>query len=258
MPAATLEPRTTSARKRVSRYAESNAAALAAGIPLKGYAHPRDFSEFYAREPKLVENWLRFRRCPKGLIEDYTQDLLAFLMRPVTDKGGVTYEDHIAYYQTEKMGGFGTRPAFIKHVFNMLQTEYPKAINRFKRSNTSGPNVLSISGPWETHQLAACSVKSPVDAPTEGSVTLQPLLSADDVLKFQVEDTAVEPQLIIDAFFAYLEAHTEPNTLAYARACLVYDTTVDIARAMGWSRSQCRSLTTDMLFWAKRFRAGKR
>lgn len=255
MPVAVLEPRRASAQKRVSRFAESNAAALAAGTPLEVYAHPKDFNEFYAKEPHLIRNWLRFRRCPQDLIEDYTQDLLMFLMRPVTDKENVVYVDHISYYQPEKMGGYGTRPAFIKFVFDMLQREYPKAIRRFKKAHTSGPNIMSLNR--DDFADGNSRIKIPVDAPGELSVTLTPLLTAEDVAKFRASDEAVDPKIIVSSFFTYLQAHAEPEVLVFARACMIYDTLVDITRAMGFTRSQCRSLTASMRFWGKQFRAGK-
>lgn len=253
-----LEPRKTSAWKRVSRFATINAARLAAGLRGPEYDHPKTFDEFYAREPKLVTNWLLGRGCPYDLVADYTQELLLFLMRPVTSKAGVRYQDHIAYYQPELMGNFRTRPAFLHHIFGMLTTEYPKMIKRYKRGMASGPNFVSLSAEGCGTSLVGSSLRAPVIAASEFEVVLQPLMTPNDVAALQTEDVVSEPQLILDSFFSYLEDVAEPDVLAYARACLVYSTSVDISRAMGFSRNQCRSLALSMAYWAKRFRSGRR
>ena len=62
------------------------------------FVPPANFAEFLERFPTYVRNWLRFKRCPEALIEDFEQDLLMYLMRvgPVNRARGVP--DRVALY----------------------------------------------------------------------------------------------------------------------------------------------------------------
>ena len=70
--------------RKVSRFAETNAQALADGTSEK-FEHPATFAEFFEREPRYVRNWLKAKKCPWELFEDFEQSLFYHMMRPVTN-----------------------------------------------------------------------------------------------------------------------------------------------------------------------------
>lgn len=110
------------------------------------YVAPKNFQDFYYSEPDYVRNWLRSRKanCPIGLLEDFEQDILLHLMScpPSAKRAGA--EDRIGTYRAEKMGGYGTRHAFLAYVGYMVCNRYIQLIAKNKTQRISGDQTVSL------------------------------------------------------------------------------------------------------------------
>lgn len=233
--------------RKVSRFAETNAQALANGTSEK-FEHPATFAEFFEREPRYVRNWLKAKKCPWELFEDFEQSLLYHMMRPVTnqDTGEVVSQDRLAHYRRDRMGNFGTRWAWAAYVNNCLQNEYGKLIKRNNRGFVRGGNVISLTedgfgeegGFWlgDTREL--------------------PLLLArdsDDLSKFMSQPVDVPTRVFMEQFFAFVLDEQDQTHVDVLRAIMATDTSDEVMAMTGLTRAQLDRHRTNLKALAQDF-----
>lgn len=248
-------PEATTPTRKVSRFAEINAKALAEGTVVQ-FQHPTTFAEFYEQEPHYIRNWLRFKKCPGELFEDFEQSLFYHMMRPVTnpDTGEVVSQDRLAHYRRDRMGNFGTRWAWAAYINNCLQNEYGKLIKRNNRGFVRGDNVISLTedgfgeegGFWlgDTREL--------------------PLLLARDSgdrSKFMSHPVDVPTRVFMERFFQHVQEVKGQDHVNVLRAMMATDTPAEAEALTGMTRSQLNRFRSELKVVAQEFtrvRRGRR
>ena len=232
--------------RKVSRFAETNARALADGTSEK-FEHPATFAEFFEREPRYVRNWLKAKKCPWELFEDFEQSLLYHMMRPVTnrDTGVVVSQDRLAHYRRDRMGNFGTRWAWAAYVNNCLQNEYGKLIKRNNRGFVRGENVVSLTEDGFGDE----------GGPRVTGADLPMILALDaaDRAHFMAQPVDVPARIFLEQFFAFVLDEQDQTHVDVLRAIMATDTSDEVMAMTGLTRAQLDRHRTNLKALAQDF-----
>ena len=231
------------ASKKLSRFAEVNAKALEDGTLVK-FDHPTTFSEFFEREPKYVAKWLRSKRCPEDMREDFEQELLMHLMRAPGEKSEhFGKPDWISTYDPELMGGFGTRWAWAAFVNRMLTTQYGKLITRNNRGGVRGPQVISLTpDPWAL-----------------GAGLPQAVLQNSEALAlFTTAPVAISSKIFMERFMLYVQERLGQDHVTYLRALVISTSLDEVEAVTGLPRSRYDRYRRDLKELAAKFSKRRR
>lgn len=245
---------TTAPAKKVSRFAAINAKALAEGTVVQ-FQHPTTFAEFYAQEPYYIRNWLRSKKCPGELFEDFEQSLFYHMMRPVTnpDTGEVVSQDRLAHYRRDRMGNFGTRWAWAAYVNNCLQNEYGKLIKRNNRGFVRGDNVISLTEDGFGEEGGSRA--------GYGDLPMILALDSDDRNRFMSQPVDVPTRVFMERFFQHVLATKGQEHVNVLRAMMATDTPAEAEALTGMTRSQLNRFRSELKAVAQEFtrvRRGRR
>lgn len=239
-------PEATTPTRKVSRFAEINAKALAEGTVVQ-FQHPTTFAEFYEQEPHYIRNWLRFKKCPGELFEDFEQSLFYHMMRPVTnpDTGEVVSQDRLAHYRRDRMGNFGTRWAWAAYVNNCLQNEYGKLIKRNNRGFVRGENVVSLTEDGFGDE----------GGPRVTGADLPAILALDpaDRAHFMAQPVDVPARIFLGQFFAFVLDEQDQTHVDVLRAIMATDTSDEVMAMTGLTRAQLDRHRTNLKALAQDF-----
>lgn len=109
------------------------------------FVWPKTVAEFYAFDPNYLDKWLISRSCPLGLVEDFRQDLFAYLCSPSTQCVLNGLPDKMGLYNPELRGNAVSIAAWANWLSKILERQYWKLINKNKRGCTTGPNIVSLT-----------------------------------------------------------------------------------------------------------------
>ena len=194
------------------------------------FDHPKTFAEFYEREPEYVAKWLRSKRCPDEVFEDFHQDLLLHLMTapgPKSEHYGKP--DWISTYMPERMGGFGTRWAFAAFVNRMLITQYGKLINRNNRGGVRGPHVASLESLIDYTGRPMPPRGWTAEAnPSDPNLVNHCVLAPADLVS----------RVYLDRFVGHVETHLGQDHVNLIRAMEIFDSPKDAGASLGLSSKE--------------------
>lgn len=233
------------APKKVSRFAAANAKALAEGT-LTQFDHPTTFAEFFEREPRYVSKWLKSKKCPVDLFEDFEHELLVHLMTaPGMKSEHYGKPDWVSTYVPEKMGGFGTRWAWAAFMNRMLSTQYGKLINRNNRGGVRGEHVVSLSED-------GFGDGGPVYGNTSGMPSII-LRNQGDLQHFTALPVNAPSKIFMEKFLAHVQDELGQSHVTYLRAVLAADAPAEVEALTGLSKHQCSRYRRDLKLLAAQF-----
>lgn len=237
--------------RKASRFAAVNAAASAAGTAV-AFQAPKNFTEFYEREPNYVKRWLRSpaARCPEDLREDFEQSLLLHLMTVGSALAKRGYTDRIQTYNASQMGGHNTRWAWAAYINLMLLRKYGKLIDANRRALTQGENIISLS-PDQATSSRVDSMRATPELP--GAV-----YATKEVSKFMVEPAPVTTRVLLERFETFVEAKKGTDYRQVLRAMAACDSFAEVPAMTGLSAARCSTIRRALKDLAYAYMKGRR
>ena len=108
------------------------------------FVWPKSVQEFMEFDPIYTKKWLKSRKCPIDLIEDYSQGLLLHLCTPNKECLARGFSDKMMLYKPERLGDAVTVAGWAFWLNTVLSNQYSKLIKRQQRGGVTGSKVISL------------------------------------------------------------------------------------------------------------------
>lgn len=192
------------------------------------FVPPSNFMEFHERymqkDYDYVEHFLRRRKIPFELMQDYRQDMCEWLLKPVEGSGKV---DRIAYYNPAKQAGeSSTQGHFLKWVKFIMTNRLINLEKSRKTEPVTSPNAFQFVS-YDTHDRDQMYGLERVQASYTSEVTNQE--AVDD---FQSMERVLETRMEMDKFRLHLKQKS-PDLVMVLDLMKEFDTLVEISEAAG-------------------------
>lgn len=201
---------------------------------------PANYREFLAFDPRYISKFLKSRKCPVDLFEDFEQSLHAHLMSIGPTGKARGHEDKLAEYAPDRRGNATSVSAWAHWLNTILGRELDKLIKRNNKGGVRGPNVISLTvDPWAIDDDFATR------------------LERDDRTRLtDFSYQGMTAKAMASAFLDYLREEGGETVYVFAQNLMIYDSTPEVARAMGITNDEGHRLRARMLEIGERFKRG--
>lgn len=204
------------------------------------FVPPANYLEFLAFDPRHIYKFLKSRKCPVELIEDFEQSLHTHLMSIGKTGKARGHVDKLAEYAPQLRGNATTVKAWADWLNMLLGREYGKLIKRNNRGGIRGPNVISMSV-----------------SPEAQDADFAAILEGDDrarMTDFSYQNMTAK--VMASAFLDYLREEGGETVYTFAQNLMIYDSLTEVAREMGITTGKAARIRTQMQEIGERFKRG--
>lgn len=204
------------------------------------FTPPANYLEFLAFDPRYIYKFLKSRRCPEAVFEDFEQSLHAHLMSIGPTGKARGHNDKLEEYAPSLRGNATTVEAWADWLNLILGREYGKLIKRNNRGGVRGENVISLA----------------VD-PESTDTDFSPLLGTEDRSRLiDYSFTTLNAKVLVSSLLDYIRSEGGEMTYRFAVALKKYDNVAEVARELNLTSAQAATLRQRMREIGARFAKG--
>jgi hypothetical protein len=207
---------------------------------------PMNFEEFNNRYPKYIKTWLIRHRCPNELLEDFTHDMVEYILTVSKNGQAKGIKDRIMSFSGDRIGGKSAGKFFF-YINLLLTRKYMICIRKRTREPITQRNTLMIS--FDAPESAESYVP--------GTVTLEDLFTKHNcshLVDLNFADS-MDTTHFVKGFVKFLKKN-EPDTLKTATLFMQNNSMSEICEVAGLKMEELNRLKSRLRILASVYSKG--